>query len=92
VHGVEEPGGIQIGQLALVVGGKGGAGLLQPVEVTLEFGSVGRRVEIGEVPFRQIAEVLAPGRGIGIEERADRQGALLCRRPGRDARLSRVQR
>jgi hypothetical protein len=64
---VEEVGGGEGGELALVVGGEAGAGVLEPVHVALELGRVGGGVEVGEVPVGEGAEVLGPG-GVRVED------------------------
>jgi len=68
--------GIEAGQLALIIAGKGGAFALQPAEIAGHFGRVGGGVDVGQVPFRQIAQTA--GAGVGIEGgagKADRHRA-----------------
>ena len=72
-HAVEQPLGVQLGQFAFVVRCKARAGFFQPVQIALEFRCIFARVKIAQVPFRQIAKVLAPGSGIGV---AKREGKL----------------
>jgi hypothetical protein len=61
-------GGGQIGQLALVVRREGGAFGVQPVEIARQFRRVGRGIEVGQVPIRQIAQRCTPGLGCGIKD------------------------
>jgi hypothetical protein len=63
----EEVGGGEGGELALVVGGEAGAGVLEPVHVALELGRVGGGVEVGQVPVGEGAEILAAG-GVRVED------------------------
>ena len=63
----QEARGVERGELAFVIGGKGGALGFQPVEIALELGGVLGAVEIGQVPFRQVAKVVGAGAGVGVE-------------------------
>ena len=53
-------------EVALVVGREARAGVLQPVEVALEFGRVRGRVEVAQVPDGQVAEVARARGGLGV--------------------------
>ena len=65
---LQETGRVERGQFALVIGGEIGAGLVQPVEIAREFGRGLGGVEIAQVPFRQLSQVLVARAGIGIAD------------------------
>ena len=77
VQAVEQPGRVERVELALVITGELGAGGLEPVEVARELGCILARIEIAQIPFRQIAEVLVARGGIGIAEDGVGHGVLL---------------
>ncbi len=74
--------GIEIGQPPLEIIGEIAAGLLQPDHVIGKFRCIGRGVEVGQVPFGQLAKTAAGGR-VCIVQRAGkadrhRETSSLC--------------
>ena len=53
-------------QLVLVIGGEVGTGLLKPAEITGQFRRVLAGIKVAQIPFRQVAEMLGTGCGIGV--------------------------
>ncbi|MPL71127.1 hypothetical protein SDC9_16898 [bioreactor metagenome] len=81
-------GGIERGELALVIGGEACAQGLERGHVAGKFRRIGGGVEIAQVPVRQVAEAArrAPRAGVGIEKRQVLfHGTLICGCP-RDRR------
>ena len=74
LHAGEYVIGAQIGQIAFVIRREICAFCHQPVSVAGDLGRVRRGVEVAQVPFRQVAQVLAPGIGMGIEKRSGLAG------------------
>ena len=64
----QKAGRIKIGQFALVISSEFGAGGFKPVEITLEFGRVFAAVEIAQVPFGQLSQILVAGTGICVAD------------------------
>ncbi len=66
LHAGQQGIGVERFQLAFVIGGEGGAFRLEKGHVGLEFGGVGRCIEIAQIPFGQVAEAIGAGGGVCV--------------------------
>ncbi len=62
---------IQIGQLSVIPLGKTRSALARLLDITGDFRPVGRRIEVGKVPFGQRPQLVTGGASLGLRAAAD---------------------
>ena len=79
---IQQPLGVQTGQIVLKIMGKAGASLFQPVQIAFQLGGVLACVQIIQIPLGQVAQMLVTTGCVGVLDRKGklehRETSILC--------------
>ena len=67
-HAFKKTSRIKRSKVVFIVAGKAGTGCLQPFQIAFQLGRIFASIKIVKVPLRQIPQVAASARGIGIPD------------------------